>query len=422
MTSRRECYVYLQMPQSMEVVTCAKFRLDARSRGASVGRFVYGRTYRARSDAVPLDPINLPLSDRTYETAELGGLFGAIRDAGPDAWGRRVVERRTGHGKLHELDYLLETPEDGAGALTFGLGVAPPAPRRTYNRILQLSELRQAAAVIERAETAEEVARQLRDLVDPTTSLGGARPKNAVEAGDSLWIAKFPAREDRWNHAAVELAMLRLAGECGIRIPEARIEKLGEESILLVRRFDRAPDAGGGYRRHRMLSGLTVLRASESATEMRNWSYPLLADELRRISSRPEEDRRELYRRMVFNALISNHDDHPRNHAVIAPGRTWELSPAFDLTPGPQHAMEHRDLALVCGEYGRAATARNLISQAPRFALSREEARQIIDTMQSVVAARWHGLVLEFGGSRRDADAIESAFVYPGFLYDAEDG
>jgi serine/threonine-protein kinase HipA len=76
----------------------------------------------------------------------------------------------------------------------------------------------------------------------------------------------------------------------------------------------------------------------------------------------------------------------------------------------------------VCGEYGRAATARNLISQAPRFALSREEARQIIDTMQSVVAARWHGLVLEFGGSRRDADAIESAFVYPGFLYDAEDG
>lgn len=268
---------------------------------------------------MPLDPINLPLSDRTYETAELGGLFGALRDA----------------------------PEDGAGALTFGLGVAPPAPRRTFNRILQLSELRQAAAVIERAETDEEVARQLRDLVDPITSMGGARPKNGVEAENGLWIAKFPARDDRWNHAA---------------------------------------------------------------------------DELRSISSRPEEDRRELYHRMVFNALISNHDDHPRNHAVIAPGRAWELSPAFDLTPGPQHAMEHRDLALVCGTHGRAATASNLISQAPRFALNREEARQVIDTMQTVVAARWHSRVLEFGGSRRDGDAIASAFVYPGFFYDAEAG
>jgi serine/threonine-protein kinase HipA len=418
MTSRRECYVYVQMPQSMEVVTCGKFVLDVRPRGATVGRFVYGRRYRMRPDAVSLDPVSLPLSDRTYETAELGGLFGAIRDAGPDAWGRRVIERRSGHGALHELDYLLEAPEDGAGALSFGLGVDPPAPRREFNRIVHLEELRQAALVIERAESDEEVRRQLQDLIDPTTSLGGARPKNGVETDDGLWVAKFPAREDRWDHAPVEAAMLDLARECGVRVPDSSVVRIGDENILLVRRFDRQRHAGG-YFRHRMLSALTLLRASESAVEMRNWSYPLLADELRRVSCRPDEDRRELFRRMVFNALISNHDDHPRNHAVIAPGADWELSPAYDLTPGPQHALERRDLALVCGERGRVATAANLISQAPRFAFTRDDARHLIDELHAVVAARWRGYVLERGGSPRDVDAIESAFNYPGFHFDS---
>jgi serine/threonine-protein kinase HipA len=418
MTSRRECYVYVQMPQSMEVVTCGKFVLDVRPRGATVGRFVYGRRYRMRPDAVSLDPVSLPLSDRTYETAELGGLFGAIRDAGPDAWGRRVIERRSGHGALHELDYLLEAPEDGAGALSFGLGVDPPAPRREFNRIVHLEELRQAALVIERAESDEEVRRQLQDLIDPTTSLGGARPKNGVETDDGLWVAKFPAREDRWDHAPVEAAMLDLARECGVRVPDSSVVRIGDENILLVRRFDRQRHAGG-YFRHRMLSALTLLRASESAVEMRNWSYPLLADELRRVSCRPDEDRRELFRRMVFNALISNHDDHPRNHAVIAPGADWELSPAYDLTPGPQHALERRDLALVCGERGRVATAANLISQAPRFAFTRDDARHLSDELHAVVAARWRGYVLERGGSPRDVDAIESAFNYPGFHFDS---
>ncbi len=417
MTSRRECYVYLQMPQSMEVVTCGKFVLDTRPRGSAVGRFVYGRRYRARSDAVALDPLNLPLSDRTYETAELGGLFGALRDAGPDAWGRRVIERRSGHGSLHELDYLLESPEDGAGALSFGLGQDPPAPRREFNRVVHLEALRRAAAVIEQAESDEEVRRQLRDLIDPTTALGGARPKNVVETEDGLWVAKFPAQADRWDHAPVEAAMLDLARECGIRVPEAKVVQVGDENVLLLRRFDRQK-GGGGHFRHRMLSALTVLRASESAVEMRNWSYPLLADELRRLSCRSDGDRRELYRRMVFNALISNHDDHPRNHAVIAPGENWELSPAYDLTPGPQHAMERRELALVCGGQGRAATAANLLSQAPRFAFTREEARMAIDEIHEVIGARWRGAVRKHGGAIRDVDAIESAFNYPGFWHE----
>jgi serine/threonine-protein kinase HipA len=378
-----------------------------------VGRFVYGQVYRGRPDAVALDPVHLPLAPTTYETATLGGLFGALRDAGPDAWGRLVIERMSGHAALHELDYLLESPEDRAGALSFGLAQDPPAPRREFNRTAQLEDLRKAAALIEGPESVAEVQRQLRDLLDPTTSMGGARPKNVVEDDGDLWVAKFPAREDRWDHAAVEAGMLDLARECGIRTPDTRVVRIGDENILLVKRFDRAwtPD---GYHRHRMVSALTVLNASENAVERVNWSYLLLADELRRWSSRPDQDREELFLRMAFNALISNQDDHPRNHALVAPGTEWELSPAYDLTPVPQFAQEGRQLALDCGNAKRLATRENLVSEAPRFGYSREEAGMLIDGMEQVVCARWREMVLKHGASVADCDEVSSAFCYPG--------
>ena len=141
-----------------------------------------------------------------------------------------------------------------------------------------------------------------------------------VEDDQGLWIAKFPQRSDKWNNAPVEAAMLALARRCWIRTPETRVERLGDESVLLVRRFDR-DKVEGGYVRHRMVSALTVLDADDRVTDRSAWSYVLLADELRRWSERPAEDRTELFRRVVFNALICNLDDHPRNHALIAPGQ-----------------------------------------------------------------------------------------------------
>jgi serine/threonine-protein kinase HipA len=328
-------------------VTCGRFEHRLLPRGAGVGRFVYGRSYRGRADAVALDPIHLPLSTRTYETAALGGVFGALRDAAPDGWGRLVIERVMGRTDLTELDYLLESPEDRAGALSFGRGVAPPAPVRDYNRIVLLDELREAARIIEAGASTEDVPEQVRQVLEPTTSMGGARPKNTVEDEVGLWLAKFPAKGDRWNSAAVEAGMLRLAARCDIRVPETRIDRLGEESVLLLRRFDREK-VEGGYHRHRMASALTMLAAEDSPTDRMNWSYLLLADELQRWSSRPREDKAELFRRVAFNALISNNDDHPRNHAVVAAGRDWRLAPAYDLTPNPQYGREERDLALVC--------------------------------------------------------------------------
>src|SRR5215218_3380296 len=130
MAARGECFVYIQLPGSLETVVCGKFQHETTRDGRPVGRFVYGRSYRERAEAVPLDPIHLPIAPAVYETARLDGVFGALRDAAPDAWGRRVIERIVGRQDLDEVDFLLESPQDRAGALSFGRGPVPPASIR----------------------------------------------------------------------------------------------------------------------------------------------------------------------------------------------------------------------------------------------------------------------------------------------------
>ena len=171
--------------------------------------------------------------------------------------------------------------------------------------------------------------------------------------------------------------MLRLARHCGIRAAESRVERVGGKDVLLVKRFDRAR-VDGGYNRSRMISSLTVLRADDAVSDRERWSYILLVEEMRRVVSDPKGDARELFRRIVFNALISNIDNHPRNHALIAPDRDWMLSPAYDLTPAPLISQDRRDLAMQCGDQGRFANAENILSQHARFLLEREDAEKII--------------------------------------------
>ena len=207
--------------------------------------------------------------------------------------------------------------------------------------------------------------------------------------------------------------MLLLARECGVQTAESRLETIGDRDVLLVKRFDREK-VDAGYRRARMLSALTLLRADDSHQDRDKWSYVLLAEELRRISSQPKQDAPELFRRMCFNALISNTDDHPRNHGVIASDIDWELSPAYDLTPSMPVSIERRDLALVCGDMGRYAHADNLLSQATRFLLDRAEAESMIDDMERTVLSRWYDIAHAEGVTDQDCDRISGAFAYPG--------
>ena len=423
MTSERECFVYIVPPGATEFVTAGRFRWTEEG-AAAVGRFVYGRSYRERADAVELDPVELRLSTQVYETARMQGFFGAIRDSMPDFWGRCVIERNSGFGELSEFDYLMQGPDDRAGALGFGLAVEPPAPRRRFNRTLDLATLQRAADAIlddDRGRTGDAGAR-VEELLLLGTSMGGARPKAVVEYDGDLWIAKFGRSDDRWNHSRVEHGMLALARACGLNVADSRIETVGERDVLLVRRFDRARADDGrpraGFRRHRMVSALTLLRSGDGVGDRGDWSYLLLADEVRRVSARPEDDLRELFGRMCFNAAVSNLDDHPRNHALLAKGRQWRLSPAYDLTPSPVVARERRDLAMACGRFGRYANKTNLLTGHGRFLLGRAAAAAVFDGIASTVRAGWHTEMRRAEASERDCEAIGPAFLYDGLFYE----
>ena len=169
--------------------------------------------------------------------------------------------------------------------------------------------------------------------------------------------------------------------------------------------------------RSRMVSGLTLLQAEDTHRARERWSYPLLVEELRRVSGAPKRDAHELFRRMVSNAMISNSDDHPRNHAVVAKALEWQLSPAYDLVPTTPVSVEHRELALIGGDAGRFANRTNLLSQCARFLLTCDDARAIFDTLCTCVESRWHAVAKAAGVSESDCRRIERAFLYEGLFY-----
>ncbi len=423
MTSKKnQCFVYITLPGATKAVTAGRFELATDRNGTALGRFVYGKSYLARPDAVALDPTELKLAAKTYQTTALKGVFGALRDSSPDYWGRLIIERHLGRPNVDELTYLTHSPDDRAGALGFGFAQEPPAPARKFNRTLDLEKLQTAAdELIEDGAPKGPDAEQVEKLLLLGTSMGGARPKAVVEDKSALWIAKFNKPQDRWNSARVEHAMLVLAAKCGIKTAESKVVTIGDRDALLVKRFDREK-VKGGYTRARMVSAMTLLRTDDSPLARGRWSYVLLAEELRRVTAEPTKNVRELFSRMVYNALISNIDDHPRNHAVIAKDQDWKLSPAYDLTPANPISEEHRDLAMACGDFGRWANAENMLSQCARFLLDLDEAENIIAKMEKTVQSNWFKTLRAAGVSEQDAEQLRGAFVYPGFSLPADQG
>jgi len=414
----QSCYVYIQFPGSIEPVPCASLRVRSIGGGAYQGTFTYGRKYLERSGVIPLDPFHLPLTARPQLFTKLKGIPGAVRDASPDAWGRRVIQAKLQRPEadIQEIDYLLNGPDDGAGNLSFGRTVQPPAPRRPFNCTHQLEALVEAAqALEEHGRLPHEVLEQL----EPGTSMGGARPKVTIEDGHRLWLAKLPERADRHNMQRVEYATLELARAAGLRVCATRLERVGNRDALLLERFDREWDAAAGaYRRFGLVSGLTVLDADDGYLGRERWSYLLLADELRRWSIRSNEDRRELFRRMIFNAMVTNNDDHPRNHALVHTRAGWRLSPAYDILPVPMVAQERRDLALEAGRFGRAASLYNLLSRCDAFGLSIDDAKSTVDSMINVVAG-WREFYATRGVEAWTIEMLEQAMLPASFHRDA---
>ena len=408
MTSERECYVHVQLPGTLRTVPAALLVIEKIGDGTFVGRFRYGDRYLERRDAVTLDPFELPLDNRLREFTAFKGVPGAVRDASPDYWGRKVIEHRLHRaaGDLEEIDYMVQGPADGGGYLSFSSELPLKPTARKFNRTHQLAELIQAAEDIEEGKA---VPQHLLDELEPGTSMGGMRPKATIEEGERLWIGKFPAKGDPFNLPRVECATLELARRAGIDAARARIQVVGPRDVLMIERFDRE-HSPKGYFRYGMVSAMTMVGADESISSRPRWSYLLLADQLRRWSTKPDADRVELFRRMVFNAAVTNDDDHPRNHAALRSAKGWQLSPAYDIVPARRLSLEHRDLALTVGDHGRTASIFNLVSQCARFGLSPDEARKMIDAIVAVVGT-WREVFEEHGVAAKDIEHIAPAFL-----------
>jgi serine/threonine-protein kinase HipA len=410
MTSRRaNTTVFATLPGAVAAVPAGTLSLFEEGAIVKASRFRYGTRYAQRPHAIALDPVSLPLAGPA-ERAPVNDLaeFGAIRDAAPDLWGRLVIERKLGRiGPLPQSVYLEHAGGNPAGALE--LRSQPDSPPRDGGAApaTELAYLVEAAA---RIEAGEPVPARLATIFDAGSSLGGARPKAAVLDDGRQWLAKFPARGDRWNVPAIEYATLRMARECGLNVPEVRLAQLaGEKTVVLIERFDRRA-AAAGFERVHFVSGLTMLGVH--STETSRATYADLARVIERLGvpGTVGRDRVELFRRLVFNILVSNDDDHLRNHGFLLDAGTgrWRLSPLYDVVPRPQVAHE-RYLVLGVGPRGRAATLDNAVEGSGQFGLTPRAAAEIVDSVARVVR-RWRVEFAASGIPEREIEPVATAF------------
>ena len=400
--TERKITVFIYLPGETIAVPAGIFTHDG---DAGIGTFTYGRRYVERDDALPVDPVALPLGVSSREAVGNGGLYGSFRDAAPDYWGRLVIAADAGipPEALTETDFLVAANATRVGNLDFRVSVEEPEPEHIPPHFNQLAEVLYAAGKIEAGEETED---HLLHLLRQGTSMGGARPKCTVEWEGSLWIAKFPAKEDSMDIPLIEYATMTLAGLAEIKIPEVRIVSAGEKKIFLSRRFDREKTPSGWLRRG-FISALSLAQWDER--DRLSWDYASVADIMRRYMA--VSDIRELFRRMVFNILVRNTDDHPRNHGVVIDGEKMILSPAYDIVPTLTQAgvgTEFR-LAMSIGGQGREATFENALSRSARFGLSREDARNIIEQLIATVQ-KWRNHFEECGLPGKQIDALTPSF------------
>lgn len=375
--------------------------------------FEYDRNWLNHPKRFSLDPA-LKLAAGSFHAASDKPLFGAIDDSSPDRWGRLLMrrserksaehEKRTARA-LKEIDFLLMVDDEGRqGALRFkkeGQG----SFLTTYEKnhippLVAVGRLLNAAShVMQDSDTEED----LRLLLAPGSSLGGARPKSSVRDKDGhLAIAKFPRKDDEINIIAWEAVALSLAKKAGIQVPDWRIETVARQQILLSRRFDRRKNI-----RIPFLSAMSVLGAKDN--EMH--SYLEIADAIRQMSASPKEDLEALWRRIVFNVLISNVDDHLRNHAFLYSGASgWRLSPAYDLNPTPTD-MKLRILSTAIDLVDPSASLDVAVSVAHYFDLDNLQAKNIYKEVGSATAL-WRDEALKLKIKKAEVDRMASAFEH----------
>ncbi|APA85185.1 type II toxin-antitoxin system HipA family toxin [Paraburkholderia sprentiae WSM5005] len=378
-----EAFVWTWLPGATEPVVAGRLV-------AAGGQmlFNYGQSYLARDDAIPLYVPELPLRRGTLPLLSGLTMPGCIRDAAPDAWGRRVIiNRKLGMrgaqidtGELDEMTYLLESGSDRIGALDFQLSPSEYAPRETASA--SLDDLQNAVSGVERGV---KLSPDLERALFHGSSIGGARPKAMITTHERKFIAKFSSQSDVYSVVKAEYIAMRIASLVGIDAAPVKLEHVGGKDVLLIERFDRTGDAQG-WQRRAMVSALTLFELDEMMA--RYASYQEFATLIRHRFTNPGATLRQLFARLLFNVLCGNTDDHARNHAAYWDGRELTLTPAYDICPQARAGNEATQAMLVVGD-DRFSRIDTCLRAAPFFLLSRDEAVAIARQQIEVILAHW---------------------------------
>jgi serine/threonine-protein kinase HipA len=381
-------------------------RLHADERGATVS-FEYALDWLQREHAFAIDPVSLPLQRSAHHGRRL---FGAIQDCGPDRWGRVLIERAVRKKVLvqkpyRDIDYVLALDDvSRIGALRFRFDGKSPFLAATTGKLPPLVRLNPLLHATDAIHNETETAKDLRFLLGAGSPLGGARPKSAIGLEDSrLAIAKFPKPDDTRDIAAGEILALTLASASGIQVAEHRLVPIGTQSVAVITRFDRI-----GSIRIPFISASSLLGLAQGDSG----SYTQLADGIRQFGNDVPGDLRELWRRLIFSLLASNHDDHLRNHGFLMheAGR-WSLSPAYDINPVPEMDRVRMSKTAITEDQAEPSIA-GALAVAGRFGLKPDEARAILhEVFTTVLDWRKTGRQLRIKATALEAYA--SAFEHP---------
>ena len=376
--------VWVWLPGQGQPVRCGTFSLHK-----GVGTFLYDDEYKAIEGALSIDPFSLPFtrSRKGAKETRQAGLFGVFRDASPEGYGLALLEQMRGNTLVDPMHRLELSEGDSVGAIE----VCDDIDAKLAFKAPGSDELLDVVAKLPPGRASSHAAREVKGMHG--TSLGGERPKLTVLHKGQLWIAKLQDRGDPPHAPLREFVAMRLAARCDIRAADVEFAQVGEREVLLVKRFDRTIDASGNTCRSLYASAHTVLRLDSQARGERQRSYVAFAHEVQRWCGLGDVDamelKRELWRRMTFNAICANGDDHPRNHGLLCRNGQWGLADAFDIAP---YITFSGTLAMAITRDGSAiATTANLLKNCDNFGYEPAQATQYIERAKETVAGHWGG-------------------------------
>jgi len=405
MISNLEAFVWIWLPKCSEPVVAGKMNLQQ-----GKYHFIYAKSYLQNQNAISLSPIELPLQVSTFEPEGINEIHSCLRDAAPDAWGRRVLHYKYSQQNFNEVDYMLLSGSNRIGALDF------QESNRIYiardSSVVQLQDLLQAAQLI---EARLPLPPELDHALLHGTSVGGARPKALIGDNHKQYIAKFSSSTDHSDVVKAEYVAMKLARLAGIDVANVELKHSLGKDILLVERFDRIIQ-DDFIERRLILSGLSLLKLNEM--EARYASYPQLAEVIRHNLPNAESSLHELFRRIVFNILIGNTDDHARNHAAFWNGTRLTLTPAYDICPQNRTGQIASQAMNLEGKQGNHSTLINALSICHLFMLEPVEAKEIINRLISVINDNWLNICNEAELSANERDSLWERAVFNPYCFE----